>query len=684
MSRPPKRYSAARSGAGAIVPVSPNATLPAELSGEIASTRDGRDITRPWIGELEEFRDRRLLGALDWGVYDKILLDDQVKSDLQQRRSAITSREWSMASGKPGDPRADKAATALEENLMRLSWTRKTGLMLRASFYGISVAEMMWEHRDGLYQFGACKVRHARRFRYDKDGKLRLITPRNMRGDILPERKFWVATSGADDDDQPYGRGLAEWLYWPTLFKRNGIRFWNIFLDKFSVPPVKGSYPRGTSKEEIEKLLQSMMALANDSGIAVPEGVVLDFMQVATNGIDFEKMPEFMNDSITRIILSQTMTTKASASGLGSGQADVQAGVKQEVVIEDADMLSDSFTEGPARWFTDYNFGTDVAAPVLTYLVEQESDTKSTAETDVVLARTGWVRTEESFKDIYGDGFERKAAAPAPPAPPGQKQPPRAANDADTDAQPAKVVSFAEPRPLYVYRRVRNTKPILDWARAQGFKSAVPSKELHVTIAYSRSAVDWFELGQAWSDQDGGLTVPPGGPRQVEQLGKGAVVLRFASDSLEWRNQDIRERGASWDNPEYRPHITFTYDGAGVDLAAVEPYQGELLFGPEIFEPIDAGWENDLREVSFAEPDQGDVVDQAVLQIMADEGWRTVADNLGITALIAELGKAGSEEEVDAILKREALRGDQSAFVEQLERAGFAVKMTATVGEDEA
>jgi len=527
MSKLPKRYSAARSGATAIVPAPRNAHLPAELVGEIASTHDGRDITRPWIYELEEFRDLRLQGAVDWGVYDKILLDDQVKSCLQQRRSAITSREWSMASGEPGEPRADAAAEALEKNLMRLSWTRKTGLMLRAPFYGIAVAEMLWEVRDGLFQFGACKVRHARRFRYDKDGKLRLITPKNLRGEILPERKFWVVTSGADDDDQPYGRGLAEWLYWPTLFKRNGIRFWNIFLDKFSVPPAKGTYPRGTSQAEIDKLLGAMMALANDSGVAIPEGTILEFMQVASNGIDFEKMPTFMDDAISRIILSQTMTTSASASGLGSGQANVHAGVKQEVITEDADMLSDSFTEGPARWFTDYNFGADVAAPVLTYLVEEEDDLKATAETDEVLERVGWVRSEESFKDVYGDGYERKPAVPAPPAPTGLKRPPEAANDAETGANPANVVNFAEPA-------------------------------------------------------------------------------------------------------------------------------------------------------------EGDIVDQALQQIMADEGWRTVADNLGVPSLIEELTKAGSPAEVEAILKREAELGDQSGFVEHLERAGFAVKMAATAGEDGA
>jgi hypothetical protein len=51
-------------------------------------------------------------------------------------------------------------------------------------------------------------------------------------------------------------------------------------------------------------------------------------------------------------------------------------------------------------------------------LVEEEDDTKATAETDEILERTGWVRTEESVRDVYGDGYERKAVPPPPPPPP--------------------------------------------------------------------------------------------------------------------------------------------------------------------------------------------------------------------------------------------------------------------------
>src|SRR5205085_1772964 len=112
---------------------------------------------------------------------------------------------------------------------------------------------------------------------------------------------------------------------------------------------------------------------------------------------------------------------------------------------------------------------------------------------------------------------------------------------------------------------------------------------------------------------------------------------------LQWRHNEIVEAGASWDYSEFRPHVTITYDGADVDLAKVEPYQGELIFGPEIFETLDDSWGDDIEEISFAEAAAGDIVDQATAQAMADEGWRPVADELGINELLAELAAGGGE-----------------------------------------
>jgi uncharacterized protein len=170
------------------------------------------------------------------------------------------------------------------------------------------------------------------------------------------------------------------------------------------------------------------------------------------------------------------------------------------------------------------------------------------------------------------------------------------------DTQAVALITDARPRSLYVQRQLLNAKEFLDWAKGQGFTQLLEADELHVTICYSRTPIDWLKVESAWeSDDEGKLTVPAGGARIVEPLGdKGAVVLLFNSSSLSWRHEQIIRAGASHDWDDYQPHVTITYDGKGIDLEAVEPYRGKLVFGPEIFQELDLDWTPAMKQAAEA------------------------------------------------------------------------------------
>jgi hypothetical protein len=158
------------------------------------------------------------------------------------------------------------------------------------------------------------------------------------------------------------------------------------------------------------------------------------------------------------------------------------------------------------------------------------------------------------------------------------------------------VVADARPRTLYVRRDVLNSDDIVRWAEDQGFTATLPADEMHVTIAFSRTQIDWMKVESTWGgDEDGKFTVKPGGARLVEKLGD-AVVLLFNASELSWRHETIKRAGASWDWPEYQPHVTITYDPpVNLDLESIEPYRGEIKLGPEIFEEVDEDWAKKLR-----------------------------------------------------------------------------------------
>jgi uncharacterized protein len=171
--------------------------------------------------------------------------------------------------------------------------------------------------------------------------------------------------------------------------------------------------------------------------------------------------------------------------------------------------------------------------------------------------------------------------------------------DDDADEPPVdnvtrmrQAANDAAPRTLYVSRKVINAADIIAWAKGQGFKTTLPADDLHVTIAFSRTPVDWMEVGESWQSE---LKVAAGGPRLMEQFGEARVLL-FKASELDWRHNDIKRAGASWDHPEYQSHITISYDPESPDLATVEPYQGEIILGPELFAEVKEDWQKGISE----------------------------------------------------------------------------------------
>lgn len=148
------------------------------------------------------------------------------------------------------------------------------------------------------------------------------------------------------------------------------------------------------------------------------------------------------------------------------------------------------------------------------------------------------------------------------------------------------------PRTLYMRRNVKNGAALVAWARSAGVKHPMDPAQLHVTIVYSKTPLDWMKVGAAWEAE---IKVPAGGPRVMERFGdKGAIVLAFRSNELEWRHSAAIEAGASTDFPDYQPHITISWLDIDLDVDTVEPYQGEIILGPEMFSEIDENWKAEL------------------------------------------------------------------------------------------
>jgi len=159
----------------------------------------------------------------------------------------------------------------------------------------------------------------------------------------------------------------------------------------------------------------------------------------------------------------------------------------------------------------------------------------------------------------------------------------------------AALVDGSTPRTLYIYRPVLNWRDIAKFYTDQGVTNVYggPSEkadqtDMHVTICYSKTPVDWLKVGaDSWGNsEDGSLTVTAGGPRVNEQFGN-YLVLAFANSDLAWRHMSVRERaGASWEYDDYTPHISISKEPGAIDPLTLKAWTGPIVLGPEVFEEI--------------------------------------------------------------------------------------------------
>jgi phage gp29-like protein len=223
-----------------------------------------------------------------------------------------------------------------------------------------------------------------------------------VEGEPLPDRKFIVFTNPSDNAS-PYGDALGRTLYWPIWFKKHGVKFEAVFLDKFGQPTPWGKYPPGTAKDKQDDLLDALKAMQTDQALITPDNMAVELLEATrTSSVAcYESWRKFWNDAITFIILGQTATTEGTPGKLGEETA--RADIRKEIVKADADLLCECQNTTLIPWLVDYNFPGVTAYPKVWIRTEPEQDLKPLAERDRILIKEIGVPTPVSYiRDTYG------------------------------------------------------------------------------------------------------------------------------------------------------------------------------------------------------------------------------------------------------------------------------------------
>lgn len=392
----------------------------------------------------------------DTATYRDLLSDAHIGGMVRRRKSVVRSMEWRLVDAKEntngGQKQAGQKASpqAMARGYDALNALDMDTLMvdiLSATLFGWTPIELLWQRGTGtggawLPESALSKPQEW--FHFDPEGSLRFKSREQpMFGEALKPRKFLLPRQDASYAN-PYGFADLSMCFWPTTFKRGGLKFWVTFAEKFGTPWIVGKQPRGAGKEQTDSLLDQLEDMVQDAVAVVPDDSSVEITQAGGKSDAagaYKELLMFCRSEVSIALLGQNQSTEASST-----HASASAGLEVGKDLRDGDArLVETTINQLLRWVTDLNEG-DAAPSPRFELFEQEEVSEVQAKRDEALSRAGVVFTPQYWQRAYGlqpgdIALAPKAPTktPASPGPTNASQFSELAVTAGTDALDALV-----------------------------------------------------------------------------------------------------------------------------------------------------------------------------------------------------------------------------------------------------
>lgn len=257
-------------------------------------------------------------------------------------------------------------------------------------------------------------------FKYSGDNRLLFMSRKDLQGIEVPDRKFVIARRKPTYSN-PYGEAILAAVFWPVIFKKNGIKFWNLFVEKYGSPFLIGKHPRGAQDAEVDDLLDALENMIQDAVAAIPEGSSVEMKERSGGGSgnqEYKLLADYMDKQISQAILGQNLTSDVSVGSLAA--AEVHDSVKEEIIADDAKIVERFFSD-VFRYIRDVNFPSS-RVPKLSLKSPKQAN-KDLADRDKILSEIGVVFKKDYFVKTHGieeQDFEVKSEDSSSAATPGE------------------------------------------------------------------------------------------------------------------------------------------------------------------------------------------------------------------------------------------------------------------------
>ncbi len=328
-----------------------------------------------------------------------LLVDDQMEACWNVRKAALKKTGWHLVPG--GESAGEKQACAELLALFSEAYDmdRIQGEMIEAAALGFSPLEILWLSKGGKWIPSDLVGKPTEWFCFGEKKELRFRTSYIVTEEA-PVNRFLIVSNGASYAN-PYGSKQFSKCYWPVQFKRNGWRWWALFVEKFGGSFLTGAYDENATPEDKKALLDGLYNLISGGAAIFPEKTKVNTISdsgKSMGGTLHQKFEEFSNAAISKVLLGQTLTTEVLTGSMAA--ANVHNLVREDIRLSDLKMCSSAWNR-LCKMYTLFNYGDGVKAPRFSYEGEEDLQT-ARASRDINLKSLGVQFNETYFKEVYG------------------------------------------------------------------------------------------------------------------------------------------------------------------------------------------------------------------------------------------------------------------------------------------
>ncbi|MDP2786199.1 MAG: DUF935 domain-containing protein [Sulfurimicrobium sp.] len=370
-------------------------------------------------------------------------------SVLNTRKRAVMGLEISVEalSGSRADKRmaelARQAVPAVEAALFDL---------MDAAGKGFSVLEILWDTGAGQWLPRELVWRDPRWFQFDRvDGRTLLLRDDyNALGNPLPPYKF-VRHLASVKSGLPVRGGIARAAAWSYLFQNYAIKDWVVFAEVFGQPIRLGKYEDGsTSPEQIQILLDALRAIGTDAAAAIPKSMEIELVSSSSRASAdiYERLAQYMDAQISKLVLGQTLTTETGNGGGGSyALGKVHNEVRYDILHSDCRQITATLNRDLVRPLINLNFGPQAQYPKLVIRFDEPEDLAALSDNLAKVVPLGVPVPVKWALDKYGipeaqDGEALLGQSATPDVAPSAQRSAHAMSQ-DQDAMTAGVIPVA-------------------------------------------------------------------------------------------------------------------------------------------------------------------------------------------------------------------------------------------------